>query len=186
MIERGNGPAPKSGANSTGTYGGPDQDGSPFDERRLHAPTSGGYGKTYQSMTDSDIPPMGTDYEVSSGAILPATLQLNDGGGVQLSHHRNRDNVPIVQPWERGRFFGHKKMNLVRRSGGVSADDPSRNTIQHPNQKAIIPPQNQKHSAIAGERTAAASFFSGQTLSANAREDQDVGRWAKIKRGAAG
>jgi len=183
MIERGNGPAPKSGRNSTGTYGGQLWLGSPFPaQARLMPATSGGYGRTYQSMTASAIPPMETYRDTATQTIPPAAQP----GSLFPTQKRHHVNIPVTNPNEHGRFFGQRQTHLQKRTGGVSCD-PNRDTLQHPNPKHWKAPKKHQGYAIAGERTSAASFGSEITLTGNAANGTTlVGRWSQVKRGAAG
>jgi hypothetical protein len=184
MIERGNGPAPKAGANSTGTYGGQTGPGSPFPKlRQIMNSTVAPQGRTYQSMTPDAIAPMGTSRDVATQPIFPAT----QSGSAIPSQARGRVNVPLQQPHEKGRFFGLRNRGLISTVGAPSTD-PTKDTLRHPNPKKWTRiTRKATPQAVAGERTHAASFGSSNTLTGNAANGTTmVGRWATIKRGAAG
>jgi hypothetical protein len=142
-------------------------------------------------MTESDVPPLGTFRNTATQAQIPAMVQGVESKGTSegsvLLSQAGPGTVPMIQPHEKGRFFGWKRLTLVRRSGGagVSKED-NQDTIGTPNSARVIPAFNMAQSARAGERTASPSFTSTGTLVGNARHDSIAGRWTRIKRGAAG
>jgi hypothetical protein len=186
MINTGNGPAPKAGYNSTGSYGN-DMQGDNFGIASYMDTTSGGVGRTYQSMSESDIPPMSQFRNTATGVIYPAYRVGPAAGTLVATQARDKGmNVPIVQPHERGKFFGHRARPLVRRAGGAGAPS-SQDTLRHPNPKDWTPSLPVIRSAKAGERTNEASFISDKTLVSDPNQSNyQQGRWSTVKRGAAG
>ncbi len=184
-IERGNGAPPKPGRLCTGSYGNAVA-GDPFGLKSDKDSTSAGTGTNYASpLTDCPSPPLGTFHNTATQLQIPALVQSGptgqDEGSVQLSQ-AGPGSLPMIGLHEKGRFFGHRRLMLVRRSGGAGSMD---NTIGTPDPSQVIPSRHEAHSANAGERTAAPSFTSGQTLVGVAHADSGS-RWGQVKKGAAG
>jgi hypothetical protein len=121
-----------------------------------------------------DPAPLANFHNTATKVGVGAAIRID---GVDMNP---RGKTPMIQLHERGRYFQEKVLPLVRPNNSVNQQS---NTPFHP-KKESRPKNPPAHSAVLGERTALPSFQSTGTMTAGGWSPN--GRWATVKRGAAG
>src|SRR5271155_4348309 len=146
-----------------------------------HVP-NGFEGLTYNSQfTDTDTPPLATNFNTATITQLPATRQQVPGRTVPLNMFKRVTPVNVGESYNIG-----KPVPIVKRVNGPSSQT---DTPFHPVKNIKIPPRTVPVN-VSGEKLPAVqgSFFDAstahKTLTGHVNNDPNTRRWQTVKTGA--